>query len=82
MVNTVFSIVIVVDIVVFFTMIVVGLLRAWKISGRIPTTREGMQEISSTDKLEWSPWNEIGSKRWRYVLFGLALLLVILNLLR
>jgi len=82
MLNTIFHILEFAYAIIFLAMLSLGFVRARRISGKIPLTREGLQELADKDKSRWSIWNEAGSKRWRYTLFGLAVLLVILNFMR
>jgi hypothetical protein len=77
-----FYLVLIVYVLTFAAIITLGVLISFKTHGKIPTSKEEIRTLAANAKSPWNPFGEIGGTRWRNIIFGLFILLVVLNFVR
>lgn len=56
-----------------------GVITVKKRLGRFPSSPEDIAQLRRSVSSPWDPFGDVGAKRWRFILFGLFGVLVILN---
>jgi hypothetical protein len=56
-----------------------GIVTVKKRLGRFPSSKKDIDLLVSRATSPWDPFNPLGGKRWRFILFTLFSVLVVLN---